>query len=978
MILRCNVVAQISILVFFPLAIHAQRDCPGGEAPIDTRSTRERFQCNFGACYPVGHTDDSRPKRRCVYSKDFCGNTEVFVTALELREYDTDPCYCEDILDYPATVGICGYGGGRTTPMVTREGECTDGSPLCSGRGGFYLTGDPSQSIGPAYTSCDLPCSFNLGHSLAHEEGEFEGCHYPEREWVTATVKPESSFWGRAAAIQDQYMFIVGDVRAITDKQTAEEDNLVIQGPYTAQDTSASQGVSVATTVEKSQFSGFTDDDIQPRIFDDEVGLLIIDKTTGRPLEIQHFGANYHGENTWAVGANRVQATDELAIALGGKFTGVLEVATQVCTESMNALATTSCSRITNSGNEDTFFTTLSVDVNPNLNLDELPDENHGEMGGYSSFVMGLDITSQTSGSFFKGVRWLVSPHSGTFNGNVRDIEVDSNGDVFVLGRECEGDPVANPSVGEEDACTVLLHKLSATDGAILMTRRFPFLYHAYEMALDEASGMIFFSSSMLNGARSDDDGFECDNSVVPGQVCAATVATDLEGNIIWARILHQTGIYGYFTGGIELAHASDGPYIYATYEETLDSLDRGTPYPVCINDATGVKTPVYEISMDMLITECPEGSTYHNSTSEQALPAKAANTGAICAGPTAMSCAMKLHKFTGLPIFGTSIAAARAVGTSPDGMLIAGSYYSEAFSWAEKMAQTSLLTGGESSVSYQALIDKDTGRGVYVQALANPTGWAQTYASATDPEGNFYVVIGHNSNEMYGNDFDLILPFTPKQGYATKQLLVEKYSTGEGGASFVPSCVESCVDINDANIIKQGYCYISHLCYQNGDTFARSTGEVCPACDADVNQKEATEPAGCLEDGETLVPTSSVQEEGPPSPSMTTSSEDTTDSLPTSSPVSKTNLGTGAKVGIAIGSFAGALLVLFVVLIASGSIGVGIVRRGKNTEITSDSGIAETQNASHSATDPSPSDHDAVDHDVDNQDAAAQLHTVA
>jgi len=360
---------------------------------------------------------------------------------------------------------------------------------------------------------------------------------------------------------------------------------------------------------------------------------------------------------------------------------------------------------------------------------------------------------------------------------------------------------------------------------------------------------------------------------------------------------------------------------VYVTYEESYDSLDQGTPYPVCINDATGRKTPVYEISMDRLVTSCPTGSTYHAYNSTEAMPARAALSGAICSGTTSNSCAIKYHKYTGLPIFGTAIAAARALGAGPDGILLAGSYYSETFSWAEQMAQTNLLSGPRSSVSYQALIDKDTGKGVYVQALAAPTGYVQTYSSVTDTDGNFYVLMGHRSNELYGDDFELKLPFIDG-GYNSRHMLVEKYATGINGGTYVPSCIQNCANDNADNVIKDGKCYIANFCYDDGDTFAKSTGQQCPSCDVNHSPKEAFVPPGCLEEGETYAPTA---------PGAPTSAPPATPTPPSSATLSEDDsrgLTNGGKAGIAIASVFAFLFVAFVGLVSTGRVGIGMVRR--------------------------------------------------
>lgn len=259
--------------------------------------------------------------------------------------------------------------------------------------------------IGPVYTSCDLPCDAGQGHSLAILPGEFEGCEFAAREWVVATVDDRAAFWPRAGSVIDQYLFVTGDVRSqdpsITPENTNVKDNIVVRGPYTAQDPEAAQGTSASGRVNYPTPSGLTDDETSPRVYDDEIALAIINKDSGVPIEVMHLGSNYHAENSWAVHANRVSSSGVLKVALGGKFTGTISVQTETCTDSANALASTTCT-----ANQGGFLTTLAVDVNPDLDLDSLPDSATADMGGMTTFVMSLDMQETTGSSMLRSVRW--------------------------------------------------------------------------------------------------------------------------------------------------------------------------------------------------------------------------------------------------------------------------------------------------------------------------------------------------------------------------------------------------------------------------------------------------------------------------------------------------------------------------------------------------------------------------------------------
>lgn len=149
---------------------------------------------------------------------------------------------------------MCNNGGNVITPMVTREGQCQTGNPACKPTQGagattdVFMTGDPTGAIGPTYTSCNLSCEAQHGHSLGFAEGEFEGCEYLLRDWVVASRDSTTSFSSRAGAIQDQYLFVVGDVRSFN---VSDEDNFFIGGPYTSQDQTAAQGKTVSAKIDR-------------------------------------------------------------------------------------------------------------------------------------------------------------------------------------------------------------------------------------------------------------------------------------------------------------------------------------------------------------------------------------------------------------------------------------------------------------------------------------------------------------------------------------------------------------------------------------------------------------------------------------------------------------------------------------------------------------------------------------------------------
>ena len=72
--------------------------------------------------------------------------------------------------------------------MIDRDENCPRdiGTPVCRSRSepelleyNYYTAGDPTGTVGPVFTACDLPCSANFGQRRSLVDGEAEGCEYP-------------------------------------------------------------------------------------------------------------------------------------------------------------------------------------------------------------------------------------------------------------------------------------------------------------------------------------------------------------------------------------------------------------------------------------------------------------------------------------------------------------------------------------------------------------------------------------------------------------------------------------------------------------------------------------------------------------------------------------------------------------------------------------------------------------------------------
>ena len=299
------------------------------------------------------------------------------------------------------------------------------------------------------------------------------------------------------------------------------------------------------------------------------------------------------------------------------------------------------------------------------------------------------------------------------------------------------------------------------------------------------------------------------------------------------------------------MAHPTDGPYIYAAFDDAGElgpsGLDAGTPYGGCKVDTTSRKIPEYDVSMSKVVdqaectTYCTDNSlgacTYFGRTSADAIPAKAAHTGAVCGGYEADSCVTKYHKFTGKPIWATTTVNLRSMQPTAEGLVGLGpSRFGRG-----NFGRVPFTNAYDKTSLFDTLVDKDTGIGVYVQGLFGPTTHAHLYASAADADGNVFAVIRPSpAGAMYSNWLNLRFPAEAMEGPSGYQMLVLKINTGPGEPDhrIQPSCLATCTGNLDSIVVQPGHCWIDSQCYAEGET-NRPGGHSCQVCDPWKSQTE-------------------------------------------------------------------------------------------------------------------------------------------
>ena len=187
----------------------------------------------------------------------------------------------------------------------------------------------------------------------------------------------------------------------------------------------------------------------------------------------------------------------------------------------------------------------------------------------------------------------------------------------------------------------------------------------------------------------------------------------------------------------------------------------------------------------------------------------------------------MKIHAYTGLPIWASTFGSISAIVTMADGRLFAAGQGSGAQFDSVYTPNTARYWG------WYAELDAATGKGKSVRAFGSATGTSSTYIydAASTPGGDLLLVGYSGATSIYMDDgFTLTYPEENQEN----QFMLTKVETS--GAKVSPSCISTCTNDPSTTVIDAGFCYIDGLCYADGVT-GESLGRSCKVCDASKSQ---------------------------------------------------------------------------------------------------------------------------------------------
>jgi len=668
---------------------------------------------------------------------------------------------------------------------------------------------------------------FAVSHilSVSNAQDEYKGCTTPSFEWATFATKTSARSKGLRGALSGGYLFSAGNIRSNFDADVnSEPGTMGLTGPFSVDDPTGTNANTIDVQLTSYPESSGWKENAGGSFGQYEIGVAKVNADTGEPKDIFVYGGFGMDE------LSGLAAKDD-AIAVSGHFTGNL---TAVMTDD-------SSKTIWNSNIEEGGVPDQADQFHPNSK----------DKAGHTGVDDGFVIKARADDG---KADWIIRYPESNRDAMIVAVDMDAGGNIFGSGYKC-----TLAADAEAKVCNGLVSKMKSADGEVEWETMLPELGAAFHLRYDAEDEALYVQGTTTYGGSAAD---AKDHPVCDHDACAVTLrlsATD--GSVHWQRTVKGSPQWGIVdqTGGIELASADDGPYIYVAYDDVGEGddmdipLDSGTHYAGCKDDSDGTIAHEFDVitSRVMVNSDCPTGSTYFSRTDDIAVPASQVNTGAQCGdSPKTDACVIKYHKYTGLPKWGLDTPSVAGLVPSSDGksVHIAGYYsISRGDSFFDAVYPPGYLrTGGLGSQRggmYNAKISAELGDGEYVMHSGGGS-WDRLYDMVGDAEGNLYN-IGFSGNIIMnwggslvttvaedGVDQGVVLPGT---GGIERHMFISKLASA---TESTPSCLTTCSDSTDTAVISSDSCFIDGQCYTEGDT-GGFFGKACWVCDPSQDQRE-------------------------------------------------------------------------------------------------------------------------------------------
>jgi len=325
-----------------------------------------------------------------------------------------------------------------------------------------------------------------------------------------------------------------------------------MQGPYSLDDPSGTQSKTVSVDMKSYTTDQGAAENAGGTWGQYEVGVAKIDAATGIPLKLFTWEGDGLDETTGV-------AVQGNLLAVSGHFTGNLTA----------VLKDGTSSTIWNSNIDDTVggVADNADQFHPNTK------DVSGDSGVDDGFVILADATTGIAD-------WIVRYPESNKDSQVIDVAIETEAsNILAAGYRCYQDDGA-----EFKTCDGIVAMLSSSDGSVMWESVLPQLGAVVRLKYDPEDHSVYTTGTTTFSGFDDSDNNKSHPYCAHASCSVVMRLSASDGSVEWERTLQGSPRWGVFgqNGGVGLAAAADGPYVYVsvdnTGEEEATSLDAGTP----------------------------------------------------------------------------------------------------------------------------------------------------------------------------------------------------------------------------------------------------------------------------------------------------------------------------------------------------------------------------------------------------------------
>ena len=303
---------------------------------------------------------------------------------------------------------------------------------------------------------------------------EYQSCSVPSFEWATYSSSSTARMHVRQASVSEKFLYAAGYLKSTIDPSiegsVLSSSDFTLTGPYSVSDPSGDDAKTIDIDLVSYPASQGYKENAGGSFGQYEVGVVKINKTTGKPIDIFVYPGHGYEETTGFVEKNNM-------LVMSGHFAGNLTTIMQ-------------------DGTTKTIWNS-NVPEGTLPNLDDQFHPNNRDASGHTGVDDGFVIKASAETGKAK---WVSHYPQSNRDSSVVAVDLDEEGNVYGAGHKCmllDG--------AEAKVCEGTIIKFDKDDGTIIWEKVFPDLGSALRITYDSEDCSVYFTGTTTYGGSTKD-----------------------------------------------------------------------------------------------------------------------------------------------------------------------------------------------------------------------------------------------------------------------------------------------------------------------------------------------------------------------------------------------------------------------------------------------------------------------------------------